>query len=476
MSVSGEFFLLTLKTGYKTFAPFTNSLVLICMLWLSFVPRSLAQDPEGNYLLLQDARLVIGDGNIFDRGSILIRESQIIAVSESLAIEFPEQTVVVNLEGKTIIPALIDAHAHLGYQGADSWGAENYSVDNLIANLRQYAYYGFSAVFSAGSDPEELALEFQQEQNSETGIPGTARFIFSAGMAPPGQGPNNQFLDHALQVAESTGMTILHGITNPQSARLAVREVAEKGIPFIKIWVDDRAGTQQKLESENYRAIVDEARTYNLGVFVHQQSAEDMPDLLDAKVNGFLHGRIGAGYTSAIAEQTKAADAFVIPNLGLGELRFEAIGDDNFLSALLLPEVAAGLTVSGSQRQVNPARDEIAEQELREGFTRLLAAEVDIVLGTDAGAVPDHPFGYTGHRELEIFVRLGMTPMEAIIAGTSKAAQSLGLTDLGLIEAGYSADLLILDDNPLNDIRNTRSINRVLLKGREIDRSQLEIN
>jgi imidazolonepropionase-like amidohydrolase len=257
---------------------------------------------------------------------------------------------------------------------------------------------------------------------------------------------------------------------------LAVREVAEKGIPFIKIWVDDRAGTQQKLESENYRAIVDEARTYNLGVFVHQQSAEDMPDLLDAKVNGFLHGRIGAGYTSAIAEQTKAADAFVIPNLGLGELRFEAIGDDNFLSALLLPEVAAGLTVSGSQRQVNPARDEIAEQELREGFTRLLAAEVDIVLGTDAGAVPDHPFGYTGHRELEIFVRLGMTPMEAIIAGTSKAAQSLGLTDLGLIEAGYSADLLILDDNPLNDIRNTRSINRVLLKGREIDRSQLEIN
>ena len=101
------------------------------MLWLSFAPRSLAQDPEGTYLLLQNARLVIGDGNIFDRGSILIRESQIIAVSESLAIEFPEQTVVVNLEGKTIIPALIDAHAHLGYQGADSWGAEKYSAELL---------------------------------------------------------------------------------------------------------------------------------------------------------------------------------------------------------------------------------------------------------------------------------------------------------------------------------------------------------
>jgi imidazolonepropionase-like amidohydrolase len=468
--------LLKLKHNSKAFAPLTNSLFLVFMLWISFVPRLLAQNSEGNYLLLQNARLVIGDGNVFERGSILISEGQIMAVSESLAIEFPEQTEVVNLEGKTIIPALIDAHAHLGYQGADSWGAENYSVDNLIANLRQYAYYGFSAVFSAGSDPEELALGFQQEQSNETGIPGTSRFIFSAGMAPPGQGPNNQFLDHALQVADSMGMTILHGITNPQSARLAVREVAEKGIPFIKIWVDDRAGTQHKLEPENYRAIVDEARANNLSVFVHQQSAEDMPDLLDAKVSGFLHGRIGAGYTSAIAAQTKAADAFVIPNLGLGELRREAIGDDEFLSAILLPEIVAGLTASGSQREVNPARNEIAELELREGFARLLAAEVDIVLGTDAGAVPEHPFGYTGHRELEIFVRLGMTPMQAIISGTSAAAQILGLADLGLIKAGYSADLLILDNNPLSDIRNTRSINRVLLKGREINRSQLEIN
>jgi imidazolonepropionase-like amidohydrolase len=468
--------LLKLKHNSKAFAPLTNSLFLVFMLWISFVPRLLAQNSEGNYLLLQNARLVIGDGNVFERGSILISEGQIMAVSESLAIEFPEQTEVVNLEGKTIIPALIDAHAHLGYQGADSWGAENYSVDNLIANLRQYAYYGFSAVFSAGSDPEELALGFQQEQSNETGIPGTSRFIFSAGMAPPGQGPNNQFLDHALQVADSMGMTILHGITNPQSARLAVREVAEKGIPFIKIWVDDRAGTQHKLEPENYRAIVDEARANNLSVFVHQQSAEDMPDLLDAKVSGFLHGRIGAGYTSAIAAQTKAADAFVIPNLGLGELRREAIGDDEFLSAILLPEIVAGLTASGSQREVNPARNEIAELELREGFARLLAAEVDIVLGTDAGAVPEHPFGYTGHRELEIFVRLGMTPMQAIISGTSAAAQILGLADLGLIKAGYSADLLILDNNPLSDIRNTRSINRVLLKGREINRNQLEIN
>jgi imidazolonepropionase-like amidohydrolase len=98
---------------------------------------------------------------------------------------------------------------------------------------------------------------------------------------------------------------------------------------------------------------------------------------------------------------------------------------------------------------------------------------VDIVLGTDAGAVPDHPFGYTGHRELEIYVRLGMTPMQAIIAATSSAAKHLGLEDYGQLKPGFSADVVILNQNPLEDIRNTRAIEKVFLGGEEIDRAAL---
>ena len=96
---------------------------------------------------------------------------------------------------------------------------------------------------------------------------------------------------------------------------------------------------------------------------------------------------------------------------------------------------------------------------------RLLDADVDVILGTDAGAVPDHFFGYTGHRELEIFVRLGMTPMEAIMAATSRPARHLGLTEMGTLAAGKSADFVILGANPLDDIRNTRSIEGVYLRG-----------
>ena len=290
-------------------------------------------------------------------------------------------------------------------------------------------------------------------------------------MAPPGQGPNNQFLSHAIAVADQTGMTILRGLTTPRQARAAVKQVAAKEIPFIKIWVDDRGGTQVKLESALYRAVIDEANENDIQVFVHQQFADDMPDLLDAGVSGFLHGRIGDGFSEAIARQLQQADAFVIPNLGLGELRREAIGEDSFLQASIPAVLAQRLTANASQRQSNPIRNPEAEAELQRGFARLLNAEVDIILGTDAGALPNHFFGYSGHRELEIFVRLGMTPMQALIAATSKPAQRLGLIDMGLIKPGMSADLVVLNANPLEDIRNTRTIARVYLRGKEIDRS-----
>ncbi|MBM4185603.1 MAG: amidohydrolase family protein, partial [Gemmatimonadetes bacterium] len=113
------------------------------------------------------------------------------------------------------------------------------------------------------------------------------------------------------------------------------------------------------------------------------------------------------------------------------------------------------------------------EQALRASMGALLAANVDVVLGTDAGAVPDHFFGYTGHRELEIFVRLGMTPMQALVAGTSRPAQRLGLTDLGALAPGKSADFVVLDANPLDDIRNTRSISEVYLRGTAVDRAAM---
>ncbi|HBD99339.1 MAG TPA: hypothetical protein DC060_14215 [Gemmatimonadetes bacterium] len=436
--------------------------------------------PVSTAVLFEGARLILGDGSLIEQGALLVEGDRIVAVGPRGEVVTPLGATPIDVTGKTIIPALIDAHAHLGYEGYTSWGAENYTRSNLIEHLERYAYYGFGAVFSAGSDPEGLALEVQRTQR-ESDAEG-ARLVFAAGMAPPEQGPNNQFLSQAIAIADETGMTVLRGVASSEDARDAVREVAAKGIPFIKIWVDDRGGRQVKLRRDVYRAILDEAQVRGIEVFVHQQNAQDMPDLLDAGVAGFLHGRIGAAMGESLIAQIRDAGAFLVPNLGLGELRRERVADDPFLRETTQPDVSARLGEAYDARQPSSANaGELAasaaerERALSKAFSRLVAAGVDIVLGTDAGALPGHFFGYTGHRELEIFVRLGMSPMQAIVAGTSRPAERLGLSEMGTLAAGKTADFVILDENPLEDIRNTRTISQVYLRGRVVDREGLQM-
>ena len=432
-----------------------------------------AQNADEQPLLLSGARLFIGDGNVIERGEILLSGGVIREVAAAGEVSAPPSTRRIDVSGKTIIPALIDAHAHLGYQGRGSWGADNYSVENLIDNLKQYAYYGFGAVFSAGSDPLRLVDSVNNSRVAGEFV--GARLLYAAGMAPPGEGPNNQFLAQALAVERANGTTILYGLEDPQQARESVREVAQRGYEFIKIWVDDRGGSQRKLSPALYRAVIAEARNLGIRVFVHQQAAADMPELLAAGAHGFLHGRMGDGLGADIARHISRSGAFIVPNLGLAELRREAIGEDRFLQDIMPASVAARLSSAGGSRRLNPEQNPDREAALRRSFAHLTEADVDIVLGTDAGAVPDHPFGYTGHRELEIYVRLGMSPRQALSAATGKAARHLGLDDTGLLQTGYTADLLVLDADPLEDIRNTRAIHAVYLGGELLDREALRM-
>jgi imidazolonepropionase-like amidohydrolase len=165
----------------------------------------------------------------------------------------------------------------------------------------------------------------------------------------------------------------------------------------------------------------------------------------------------------------------VIPNLGLGELRGEAIGEDDFLKATL-PSTTTH-RVGNTNENRNSLRKGSAPEEsaLSDRFMIAVDSGVSFVLGTDAGAVPDHFFGYTGHKELQIYVRLGMTPMQALMAATSVAAQHLNLNDTGFLRVGYRADLLVLNANPLEDIRFTEDINSVYIRGERVDRETLSV-
>ena len=437
---------------------------------MHFVDAIAQQSESQNEVVIKNVRIIIGDGSFIESGSLQFEDGVITQVSGD-QIE-PPGVLVIDAGGKTVMPALIDGHSHLGYQGRKDWGSHNYGLTNLIDNLEQYAYYGFGAVFSAGSDSLPLmnTLESQRKSGEFLG----PRVLFAAGMAPPNEGPNDQFLTHALSVESRFGETILYGLESPTQAREQVKLVFEKGFKFIKIWVDDRGGSQSKLSPELYTAVIDEARTLGIKVFVHQQFASDMPPLLAAGTHGFLHGRIGSDLDQDIVTQIRAAGAFVVPNWGLGELRREAIGEDDFLNQIYSEDEMIGLITNFSRRFARFRNPPAIEAELVDSFNSIIEAGVDIVLGTDAGAVPNHPFGYTGHRELEIYVRLGMSPMQALVAATSNAAKHLGLNDMGMLSPGYSADFIILDGNPLDEIRNTRTISSVYLSGKEIDRSALQ--
>lgn len=315
-------------------------LLTLSAIWITLGATINAQE-SNEHILLDQLRVIVGDGSVLTNAAVLLRGDTIVAVGASADMDIPADTTRIDLAGKTLLPTLIDAHAHLGYEGTSSWGAQNYTRDNILDQLQRYAYYGFGAVFSAGSDPDMLALEIQRQQAA--GEIGGARFVFAAGMAPPGQGPNNQFLIEALTVEQQTGNTILRGLGNEEEARAAVRAVAELEIPFIKLWVDDRNGSQVKLSPAIYRATI----------------------------------------------AAKQNDVFIIPNLGLAELRREAIGDDPFLSHTLPADTALRISASAQRLQV-PQRDPQLEDTLRNSFAMLLNANVDIVLGTDAGDQRGH--------------------------------------------------------------------------------------
>ena len=426
-------------------------------------------EPTGRAVVFEAARLIVGDGTAIENGVFVVDGDTITAVGGAGEVQAPAEAQRVDLTGKTVIPAMIDAHAHLGYENYMTWEGVNYTRENVIEHLNRYAFYGFSAVLSTGTDPDDLALELQREQQS--GAFGGALFLFAAGMAPPNQGPNDQLLKNAQAMRQ----VIVRGAANEESGRLAVQEIAAKQIPFIKIWVDDRGGTQQKLQPDVYRAIIDEAAKHDIAVMAHQQNVADMKELLRAGIVGFLHGRIGPAMDEELITLMKDHDAFLIPNIGLGDLRRERVFDDPFLQETVTTEVIDRLRDAYETRYPDgvPTRSPEQERAQKDAFTRLAEADVQIVLGTDAGGVPDHFFGYTGHKELEIFVRLGMTPMQAIVAATKRAAERIGLTHMGTLAPGRRADFVVLDANPLEDIRNTQRIANVYLQGQELDRAAL---
>ena len=417
-------------------------------------------------IYVTDFTLIDGrGGSALPNAAMVIRDGRIESVGAKSAVKPNGAATTISLSGKFIMPGIINLHGHLGNTKGLVQDPNNFTRENLSANLNTYAMYGVTSVLSMGSD-QPLIYQIRAEQRA--GRPKTTR-IFTAGRGFTGKGG---------YPTTAPGMKgVPYEVSTTAEVAKDVAELADHRVDLVKIWVDDHLGRERKIPMDLSKAIIDDAHKSRLKVGAHIFYLNDAKQLVDAGLDGLAHSVRDAPVDDALISSMKQHGAWQQAATLTREVSMFAYGkpaaflDDPFFTRGVSPDVIKTLKSPEYQAKIRADHDfpkyeqffKTAQQNLK----RLADAGVKYGFGTDTGPPARFP-AYFEHWEMELMVDAGLTPSQVISAATRNAAEFLGAKDLGTLESGKWADFIVMDKNPLENIKNTRTLRSVYIAGKKV--------
>ena len=440
---------------------------------------------RSNSFRIHDARVFIGDGKVVERADVYLRNgviTELVEDGQKAALDADSFTTI-EAAGKTLMPGLIDVHAHFGASGITM----SEGVDEEMRNwpehaVRAYLYSGVTAAKSVGDATDVLQKLKQRLQSGE--ILGTELFMTGPLFTAPG-GHGTEFftnLPEMLRTAMESQMAAAY--SSPSEAASRVDKLAEQGVDGIKVVLESGAAGSlfERLDLQVFDAITNAARSHRLPIVVHTGTPQDIQDAVSRDIEGVEHGSMRDAVPDAVLNEMAAKAIYYDPTLAVLDSIFRiakrdaTVMEDPLVRQTIPSRLVVKMRSWIQKHEVDPSLSQLPDLKNTAAVKNLLRAYragVPIVVGTDSGNYGTF-HGPAIHREMELWQEAGIPPADILKAATGNAAQLLAAgSRIGKVAKGYEASLLLVDGNPLDDIRGTRRISDVFFKGERIKRSTL---